>query len=146
VFPTKRRNVKYWVCLRCVTVNSGESTDDFLDFTTSNDCIMLGINVFGSTTYSGNYDISLSILKSSEVLRSIKTVLYSKKGQEMYPIMFDNPLNVNNDTKYTIQLNMKGPKTFTGKSYQMSVSLNRLGGHGLYVTFSDYSDYSNYSN
>jgi hypothetical protein len=61
---------------------------------------MLGINVFGSRSYSGKHDISLTILKSSDVLRSIKTVLYSEKGQEIYPVMFDKPLP--NEKEYQI--------------------------------------------
>ena len=82
LFPTKWRNM---VCLRCETDNSGQWThdgrNDCLDFITHLDCIMLGINVFGSTTYSGKHDISLTILKSSDVLRSMKTVLCSERGQ-----------------------------------------------------------------
>jgi hypothetical protein len=93
---------------------------------------MLGIHVFGSNTYSGKHDISLTILKSSDVLRSIKTVLCSEKGMEMYPVMFDKPLLVKKNTRYTIKLNMKGPNAFTGKSYKQIVALNELS-----VTFMD---------
>ena len=128
VFKTKLRNMESVVYLRCDTANPSkwmqDGNSDCLDFTTNLDCIMLGIKVFGSNTYSGKHDISLNILKSSDVLRSIKTVLYSEKGVEIYPVMFEQPLPVTNKTKYTIQLNMKGPNTFTGKSYKSIVTLN----------------------
>ena len=136
VFPTKCRNkehMEHKVCLRCDTAHSGtwnhwvhNGKNDCLDFTTNLDCIMLGINVFGSKTYSGKHDINLTILNSSDVLRSIETVLYSEEGQEIYPVMFGNPLLVKKNTRYTIRLSMNGPNTFTGKSYKESVALNKL--------------------
>jgi hypothetical protein len=64
VFPTKRRNkehMEHRVCLRCDASNLGDwnhcGENDCLDFTTNLDCTMLGINVFGSNTYSGKHDI-----------------------------------------------------------------------------------------
>jgi BTB/POZ domain-containing protein 1/2 len=133
VFPTKWRNkehMEHMVCLRCDTSNSvywcHTGNNDCLDFTTNLDCTMLGINVFGSNTYSGKHDINLTILNSSDVLRSIETVLYSEEGQKIYPVMFGKPLHVKKDTRYTIQLNMKGPEAFIGKSYKAIVSLNKL--------------------
>ena len=130
VFPRKRRTIEPMVCLRCDTDNSGLWTHggstDCLDFTTNLDCIIVGIKVFGSNTYSGEHDISFNILKSSEVLRSIETVLYSEKGQEMYPVMFEKPLDVKKNTRYTLELNMKGPEAFSGESYKMIASLNEL--------------------
>jgi len=137
VFPTKRRKIEQVVCRRCDTSHKNamgwqqNGANDCLYFTIDIDCIILGVNVFGSMTYSGKHDVSLNILKSSEVLRSIKTVLYSKQGQEMYPVMFDKPLLVKKNTIHQIQLNMKGPNTFTGESYKRIVSLNELS-----VTFS----------
>jgi len=93
MFPTKMRTMEATVCLRCDTDHSDdwnqEGENDCLDFTTNLDCIISGIYVFGSTTYSGKHDTSLTILKSSDVLRSIETVLCSEKGMEMYPVMFD---------------------------------------------------------
>ena len=71
-------------------------------------------------------DISLTILNSSHVLRSIKTVLYSEKGEEIYPVMFEEPLLLKKNTRYKIKLNMTGPKAFTGKSYENIVALNEL--------------------
>ena len=128
VFPRKRRTIEPMVCLRCDTDDSGLWTHggstDCLDFTTNLDCIIVGIKVFGSNTYSGEHDISFNILKSSEVLRSIETVLYSEKGQEMYPVMFEKPLDVKKNTRYTLKLNMKGPEAFSGESYKMIASLN----------------------
>ena len=133
VFPTKCRNkerMENSLCLRCDTNNSGnwkhDGDNDCLDFTTNLDCTMLGINVFGSNTCSGKHDINLTILNSSDVLRSIETVLFSEEGQEIYPVMFGNPLLVKKNTRYTIQLSMKGPNAFTGKSYKAIVSLNEL--------------------
>jgi hypothetical protein len=55
-----------------------------------------------------------------------KTVLYSEKGQEMYPVMFGKPLLVKKNTRYTIQLSMKGPNAFIGESYKRIASLNEL--------------------
>jgi hypothetical protein len=57
---------------------------------------------------TGKHDINLTILKSSDVLRSIETVLYSEKEQEIYLVMFGKPLLVKKNTRYTIQLNMEG--------------------------------------
>ena len=82
--------------------------------------------MFGSNTYSRKHDISLTVLNSSDVLRSIETVLYSEEGQEIYPVMFGKPLHVKKNTRYTIQLSMKGPNAFTGNSYKAIVSLNEL--------------------
>jgi hypothetical protein len=65
--------------------------------------------VLGSNNYSGKHDIRLNILKSSDVLRSIKTALYSEKGQKIYLVMFGKSLLVKKNTRYTKQLNMKGP-------------------------------------
>jgi NAD-dependent SIR2 family protein deacetylase len=133
VFPTKWRNkehMEHKVCPRCDTSNLGfwihDGENDCLDFTTNLDCIMLGINVFGSMTYSGKHDINLTILNSPDVLRFIETVLYSEEGQEIYPVMFKTPLLVKKNTRYTIKLNMKGPKAFNGKSYIKIVALNEL--------------------
>ena len=133
MFPTKWRNIKHMehmVCLRCDAANLGywvqNGKNDCLDFTTNHNCNMLGINVFGSHTYSGKHDISLTVLMSCDVLRSIKTVLYSEKGQKMYPVIFGYPLLVKKNTRYTIRLSMNGPKTFTGKSYKESVAINKL--------------------
>jgi hypothetical protein len=136
VFPTKLRNIEHMehmVCLRCDTNNSGHwkpyERGDYLDFTTNLDCIMLGINVFGSYTYSGKHDIRLTIVKSN-VLRSINTVIFSEKGQEIYPVMFGSPLLAEKNTRYEIYLKMNGPNTSTGKSYKEIVALNEL-----FVTF-----------
>ena len=136
VFPTKLRNIEHMehmVCLRCDTNNSGQWIPDqrgnCLDFTTNLDCIMLGINVFGSYTYSGKHDICLTIIKSN-ALRSINTVIFSEKGQEIYPVLFGSPLLVEKNTRYKIYLKMNGPNTFTGKSYKEIVALNEL-----FVTF-----------
>jgi hypothetical protein len=132
VFPTKRRNIEHMVCRRCdISFKHSEGwtqngANDCLDFTTNLVCIILGVNVFGSNTYSGKHDISLNISNSSDVLRSIETVLYSEEGQKIYPVMFGKPLHVKKDTRYTIQLNMKGPEAFIGKSYKAIVSLNKL--------------------
>jgi hypothetical protein len=133
VFPTKWRNkehMEHKVCLRCDTSNSGfwihDGENDCLDFTTNLDCIMLGVNVFGSMTYSGKHDINLNILNSPDVLRFIETVLYSEEEQEIYPVMFKKPLLVKKNTRYTIKLNMKGPKAFNGISYIKIVALNEL--------------------
>ena len=101
MFPTKWRNIKHMehmVCLRCDTANSGywvqNGKNDYLDFTTNRDCNMLGINVFGSNTYSGKHDISLTVLKFGDVLRSIKTVLYSENGQKMWHVQINQILLV----------------------------------------------------
>ena len=126
VFPTRSRKVKYVVCIRCNTASSVEWTNDYLDFQTNTDFIMLGINVFGSNTYAGKHDIRLNVSKSYDVLSSINTVLYSKKGREIYTVMLDKPLFLSKNTRYTIQLNMKGPNTFTGESYKNYVSLDEL--------------------
>ena len=133
MFPTKSRwHMICVVCRRCdpdpANLRGWEQygPNDCLDFTTNLDSIMLGINVFGSRSYSGKHDISLTILKSSDLLRSIKTVLYSEKGQEIYPVMFDKPLPMKKNTRYTIKLNMRGPNTFTGESYKRIVPLNKL--------------------
>jgi hypothetical protein len=59
-------------------------------------------------------------------LRFIETVLYSEEEQEIYPVMFKKPLLVKKNTRYTIKLNMKGPKAFNGISYIKIVALNEL--------------------
>jgi hypothetical protein len=48
--------------------------------------------------------------------------------------MFDKPLPMNKNTRYTIKLKMAGPNTFTGESYERVVLLNELS-----VTFLDSS-------
>ena len=130
VFPTKWRNIEHMVYRRCDSSNSGDwnhdGHNDCFDFTTNLDCIMLGINVFGSSTYSGKHDMNLTILNSSDVLRNIETVLYSEEEKKIYPVMFEKPLLVKKNTRYTIKLNMTGPKAFTGKSYKKIVALNEL--------------------
>jgi hypothetical protein len=40
--------------------------------------------------------------------------------------MFDKPLPMNKNKRYTIKLKMAGPNTFTGESYERIVSLNEL--------------------
>jgi hypothetical protein len=88
---------------------------------------MLGINVFGSNTYSGNHDINLTVLNPYKtVLESIKTSFYSKKGREMYPVMLEKPIHLTKQIRYKLHLNMKGPYTFSGKSYKEIVWFNEL--------------------
>ena len=140
MFPTKRRSMERVVCCRCdldtynLSGREHSGLNDCLDFITNLGVIMLGIKVFGSISYWVKHDISLTILKSSEVLRSINTCLYSTKGQEIYPVLFDKPLCVKEDTRYTIQLNMKGQIFFTGKHYRATILSKKLS-----VTFSNSS-------
>ena len=138
MFSTKRRSIEHLIFSRCDDKTNNLSSremsevNDCLDFTTHGGLSMLGINLFGSSSYSGKHDINLTILKSSEVLRSINTCLYSTMGQEIYPVMFDKPLRVKGNTRYRIQLNMKGPRAFTGTYHSDSVRVKKLT-----VTFSN---------
>jgi hypothetical protein len=136
--------MEHMVCLRCDTNNSRQWTPaefgDYLNFTTNLDCIILGIHVFGSYTYSGKHDIRLTIVKSI-ALGSINTVIISEKRQEIYPVMFGSPLLVEKNTRYTIYLKMNGPNTFMRKSYKEIAALNEL-----FVTFLRSSYPSNKTN
>ncbi|VDI53798.1 BTB/POZ domain-containing protein 6-like [Mytilus galloprovincialis] len=135
-FPSKLRlpnPVKFYRCI----ANEGhqswtlDGSVDSIEFSTDFDGLLLGIIVFGSKDYKGDHDITVKIIQFFTVLTSTTTSISSKEGQEIYDIMFIDPVKLTKNVRYTIQLCMKGPKTFTGKNYA-----TRIMEDDLSVTFS----------
>jgi hypothetical protein len=98
--------------------------DDCLDFTTNLDCYIFGINVFGSTQYSGQHDVNVNISEGSTILGSTSKKINSVPGKESYPIDFIEPLRILKNTTYSITLNMKGANCFTGTDYKAIVKID----------------------
>lgn len=125
-FSTKLRlpnPVKFYRCI----VNDGpmswtqDGSVDSIEFTADFDGLLLGIIVFGAKDYNGHHAITVKIIQFFTVMTSTTTTLTSKEGQEMYDIMFIEPIKFTKNVRYTIQLTMKGPKTFTGKNYMTQI-------------------------
>ena len=107
--------------------------EDCLDFTTSCDCYIYGIIVFGSSEYSGQHDVNITILNGSTLLGSTSTKLNSVPGKESYPIDLAEPLRILKNITYTIKLNMMGEGCFRGKDYKTVVKIY----HNSSVTFTN---------
>jgi hypothetical protein len=105
------------------------------DFTTNFDCYIFGINVFGSTQYSGQHDVNINISDGSTILGSTSKKINSVPGNESYPIDFIEPLRILKNITYTIKLNMKGDICFSGTDYKAIVIID----HDSSVTVTDSS-------
>ena len=142
-FSDKMRlyELKVWRCESDVESNywAHRSADDCLDFTTSFDCYINGIIVFGSSTYSGQHDVNITILNGSTLLASTSTKLNSVPGKESYPIDLAEPLRIVQNSTYTIKLNMMGEHCFGGKDYKTVVKIS----DDSCVTFTDSSSSPN---
>ena len=111
---------------RCIVNESQTSwtqdgSVDSIEFSSDFDGLLLGIIVFGSKDYKGLHEITVKIIQFFTVLTSTTTTLTSKEGHEMYEIMFIEPIKFTKNVRYTIQLTMKGPRTFTGKNYMTQI-------------------------
>jgi hypothetical protein len=128
-FPASVRlsnsKLEVWRCESCIGSSWGHpGADDGIDFTTSCDCYIYGIIVFGSTQYAGQHDVNINILNGSILLGSTNKKLTSVPGKESYPIELAEPLRILKTIRYTIQLNMKGKSCFTGKDYRTVVKID----------------------
>jgi hypothetical protein len=130
-----------WRCESNVEYNlwTHRGADDCLDFTTSFNCYINGIIVFGSIKYSGQHDVNITILNGSTLLVSTSTKLNSVPGKGSYPIDLAEPLRILQNIMYTIKLNMKGKDCFRGKDYKTNVKIY----DDSYVTFTDSSSSPN---
>lgn len=99
---------------------------DSIEFSADFNGLLLGIIVFGSKEYKGNHDVSVKIIQFFTVLTSTTTTVMSKEGQEMYDVMFIEPIKINKNVRYTIQLTMTGPRTFTGQNYATTITKDDL--------------------
>ena len=116
--------------------------DDCLDFTTNFDCSIVGINVFGSTQYSGHHEVNINILNGSTHLGSTRTKLKHVPGKQLYPLDLAEPIRILKNIAYTIKLNMKGNSCFRGKDYKTVVKID----DGSTVTFTDSESSKNGTN
>ena len=113
--------------------------DDCLDFTTNLNCYIVGINVFGSTQYSGQHDVNINISDGSTILGSTSKKINSVPEKRSYPIYFIEPLRILKNIKYRIKLNMKGDNCCSGTDYQTIVNID----DDSSVTFTDSSSSRN---
>jgi BTB/POZ domain-containing protein 1/2 len=128
-FPASVRlsnsKLEVWRCESCIGSSWGHNgPDDGIDFTTSCDCYIYGIIVFGSNHYSGQHDVNINILNGSILLSSTSKKLISVPGKESYPIELAEPLRILKTIMYTIKLNMKGNSCFNGKDYKQVVKID----------------------
>ena len=139
-FPANMRlpisKLEVWRCES--NLNTSEpwkhiGADDCLDFTTNFDCSIVGINVFGSTQYSGHHEVNINILNGSTHLGSTRTKLKHVPGKQSYPIDLAEPIQILKNITYTIKLNMKGNSCVSGKDYKTVVKID----DGSTVTFTD---------
>jgi hypothetical protein len=133
-----------WRCLADVESGSWNhhGKDDCLNFTTSCDCYIYGIIVFGSQQCSGQHDVNINILNDSTPLGSTSTKLNSVPGKISYPIDLTEPLRILKNITYTIQLNIKGNTCFSGTDYQTVVRID----DDACVTFTDSASSTNGTN
>ena len=133
-----------WRCLADVKSGSWNhhGKDDCLNFTTSCDCYIYGIIVFGSQQCSGQHDVNINILNDSTPLGSTSTKLNSVPGKISYPIDLTEPLRILKNITYTIQLNIKGNTCFCGTGYKTVVRID----DDARVTFTDSSSSPNETN
>jgi hypothetical protein len=133
-----------WRCLADVKRVSWNhlGADDCLNFTTSCDCYIFGIIVFGTRQCSGQHDVNINILNDSTPLGSTSTKLNSVPGKISYPIDLTEPLRILKNITYTIQLNIKGNTCFSGTDYQTVVRID----DDACVTFTDSASSPNSTN
>lgn len=144
IFISKRRLGEIIHVVRCKvdTDSFFLSSSDCIDFLTSNNAELSSVLLFGSTNYSGSNDIQITILNGVAVLSTVQKKLESMKGRQTYEISLESPLKVCANTRYTIQLSLKGSTTFKGKDYLTKVTTKCKNRSDFVVTFIPNTDRS----
>lgn len=98
-----------------VNFHKRTSKYDCVDFQTSFNGKLCAVLLFGSTTYSGSNDVTISILLGDSLISTTKRELKSEANKQVYEINISHTLDIHKMKRYTVKVNMKGPSTFVGK-------------------------------
>lgn len=134
IFISERRHymLRFKRCFvddRSVAALECTSKDDSVDFETSFDGKLCSVLLFGPKSFCGSTDVTIKILSGNSVLSTTqKNKLNSHK--KIYEIPLNYPVEVFKQRRYTIVVNMRGPKTYKGKYYKPICK-----GDGLSLTF-----------
>ncbi|CAG2224275.1 unnamed protein product [Mytilus edulis] len=134
IFISERRHymLRFKRCFvddRSVAALECTSKDDSVDFETSFDGKLCSVLLFGPKSFCGYTDVTIKILSGNSVLSTTqKNKLNSHK--KIYEIPLNFPVEVRKQSRYTIVVNMRGPKTYKGKYYKPICK-----GDGLSLTF-----------
>ncbi|XP_071146190.1 BTB/POZ domain-containing protein 6-B-like [Mytilus edulis] len=88
---------------------------DCVDFQTSFNGKLCAVLLFGSTTYSGSNDVTISILLGDSLISTTKRELKSEANKQIYEINLSRTVDIHKMKRYTVKVNMKGPSTLVGK-------------------------------
>lgn len=76
-----------------------------------------GIYLFGSHQRQGSYKVNLKILEDGAVKKAIPNKEFVSDGRQKYHLIrIDPPMHFDADGVYTVEMVMKGPTSFYGKS------------------------------
>lgn len=112
----------------CESMNYGNQRSDCITFTISQPVLFHGVAVYKSKNLNDNWNILLMILegeKSSSPL--LKKQLFRVKNtvenaqNPMNSLIFDSPVEISNDKKYTLYLLINGSPTFKGINGEQSI-------------------------
>ena len=102
------------------------ANSDGIDFRTNFGGVLSAITIYGSMYYSRKHNVELNILNDSVILGTTEMTLCSTAGQELYRIPLANPVEVEQNSRYSIKLKITGSFVVCGKDFATSVTIDDL--------------------
>lgn len=101
--------------------------------------LLQGVIVFGTISGESSYKVDLCITDNGRTMSVLKNKELKTNSEEpFYEILLKKPLKLKSNNRYTIELNMEGSCTLTGKNFETEVSDGVFG-----VTFCNSQQSSN---
>ncbi|KFD58965.1 hypothetical protein M514_00128 [Trichuris suis] len=81
---------------------------DSIQFCTDRRIFIAGFGLFGSSNGSAKYQVRLELKRSGQVLASLDTCFFSDGSSKIFPVFFEQPVQIEADVYYTAGIVLEG--------------------------------------
>ena len=111
-------------------------TEEGIKFQTDRDVSIDGIGLYGAVegNTEGRYEIIAQIIRDNQILKHMRFTSGSADSEQIYQIMFDEPITIMRGIWYCVVVRLQGPRSWKGvEGYKSTMC------HGVTFSFANYT-------
>ena len=119
-YSDKQRIPAQQICSRFRSVDTNlvwdyySGTEDAIQFSVARQVRIVGVRLYGSREGPCEYDVQVDVKEDKQVIATKYLKLQTDGIQETFPVIFEKPLQIQENKWYTIKAMMKGDSSFYG--------------------------------